>query len=80
MMAPDSAWLAWLLVAIAVGIGAGWSMGRSHAIRLCRRIARAGGPGALDRVFAEDALTDTRFREVTGPAEVRELHRREGER
>jgi len=79
-MAPDSAWLAWLLVAGAIGLGAGWSLGRSHAIRLCRRIARAGLPGVLDRVFVEDALLDTRFRDSTGPAEVRELHRREGER
>lgn len=66
---------AWIVVALCLGVGAGWSLGRASAIRLCRRIARAGATGALDRVFAEDALTDTRFRELAGPAEVHRLDR-----
>ena len=66
---------AWIVVALCLGVGAGWSMGRASAIRLCRRIARAGRDGALDRVFAEDALSDVPFRELTGPAEVARFER-----
>ncbi|MBM4072350.1 MAG: hypothetical protein FJ271_25990 [Planctomycetes bacterium] len=54
----SDAFFPWLLVALGLGLSAGWSLSRSATIRLCRRIAQT--PGALDRVFSEDALIDTR--------------------